>query len=115
MFNLRNIPLTGILSDLFLKIKRQLTSPPNSSRTNVDTLPLIPISMLTLVRTTYAVLGILKRKEAGYIRGVMDHLKEGGNIITILYILYIYFKIIDCTESLLTHTKAATGQELADW
>lgn len=34
----------------------------------------MPIRMLTLVRTTYAVLGILKKKEAGYMRGVIDQL-----------------------------------------
>lgn len=42
----------------------------------METLPLIPIRMFTLVRTTYAVLGILKKNEAGYIRGVIDHLPE---------------------------------------
>lgn len=52
----------------------QLTLFPNSSMTKVEMLPLMPMRMLTLVRTTYAVLGMVKRKEAGYMRGVMDHL-----------------------------------------
>lgn len=55
-------------------MKYELTLLPKSSRTNVDTLPFIPMRMLTLVKTTYAVLGILKKNDAGYIRGVMDHL-----------------------------------------
>lgn len=42
--------------------------------TKVEMLPLMPIRMLTLVRTTYAVLGILKKKDAGYMSGVIDQL-----------------------------------------
>lgn len=42
--------------------------------TKVAMLPLMPIRMLTLVRTTYAVLGTVKKKEAGYMRGVIDQL-----------------------------------------
>lgn len=45
-----------------------------SSRTKVATLPLMPMKRFTLVSTTYAVLGILNTKEAGYMRGVIDHL-----------------------------------------
>lgn len=41
------------------------------------TLPLMPMKRFTLVSTTYAVLGILNTKEAGYMRGVMDHLERG--------------------------------------
>lgn len=41
------------------------------------TLPLMPMKRFTLVSTTYAVLGILNTKEAGYMRGVMDHLARG--------------------------------------
>ena len=49
--------------------------------TKVEMLPLMPMRMLTLVRTTYAVLGILKKKEAGYIKGVMDQLEtEEGHV-----------------------------------
>lgn len=48
-----------------------------SSRTKVATLPLMPMKRFTLVSTTYAVLGILNTKEAGYMRGVMDHLARG--------------------------------------
>lgn len=51
---------------------------PNSSMTKVEMLPLMPMRMLTLVRTTYAVLGILKKKEAGYMSGVIDQLGEKG-------------------------------------
>lgn len=47
-----------------------------SSRTKVATLPLMPMKRFTLVSTTYAVLGILNTKEAGYMRGVIDHLQE---------------------------------------
>jgi len=43
----------------------------------VATLPLMPMKRFTLVSTTYAVLGILNTKEAGYMRGVMDHLARG--------------------------------------
>lgn len=37
----------------------------------------MPMKRFTLVSTTYAVLGILNTKEAGYIRGVIDHLAKG--------------------------------------
>lgn len=63
---------------------------PKSSRTNVDTLPFIPMRMLTLVKTTYAVLGILKKNDAGYIRGVMDHL-DGHKEMDKAFILVTYF------------------------
>lgn len=53
-----------------------LTSSSKSSMTKVATLPLIPMKRLMQVKTTYAVLGTLKTKEAGYIKGVMDHLQE---------------------------------------
>lgn len=43
--------------------------------TKVATLPLMPMKRLMQVRTTYAVLGTLKRKEAGYIKGVLDQLQ----------------------------------------
>lgn len=46
--------------------------------TKVEMLPLMPMRMLTLVRTTYAVLGILNKKEAGYMSGVIDQLGEKG-------------------------------------
>lgn len=47
-----------------------------SSRTKVATLPLMPMKRFTLVSTTYAVLGILNTKEAGYMRGVIDQLQD---------------------------------------
>lgn len=54
----------------------ELTLLVNSSRTNVITLALMPMKRFTLVSTTYAVLGILNIKDAGYMRGVMDHLAK---------------------------------------
>lgn len=47
-----------------------------SSRTKVAMLPLIPMKRFMDVRTTYAVLGTVNTKDAGYISGVMDHLEE---------------------------------------
>lgn len=54
------------------------TSSSNISMTKVATLPLIPMKRLMHVSTTYAVLGTLNRKDAGYIIGVMDHLGKEG-------------------------------------
>lgn len=58
----------------------KLTLLVKSSRTKVATLPLIPMKRFMLVRTTYAVLGILNKKDAGYMRGVMDHLANKNNM-----------------------------------
>lgn len=44
-------------------------------------LPLIPIKRLMQVNATYAVLGTLKMKEAGYIMGVMAHLNTAKQIV----------------------------------
>jgi hypothetical protein len=36
----------------------------------------IPRNRFVTIMTTYAVLGVLKKNDAGYIRGVTDHLEN---------------------------------------
>ena len=42
---------------------------------DVETVLVIPRKRLVTIITTYAVLGTLKKNEAGYISGVTDHLQ----------------------------------------
>lgn len=47
-----------------------------NSRTNVAIVVFIPTKRLTQIKAMYAVLETSKTKEAGYIRGVIDHLER---------------------------------------
>ena len=42
----------------------------------VEIVPIIPTSKLMKIMTMYAVLGTSNRKEAGYIKGVIDNLQK---------------------------------------
>lgn len=87
-----------------------------SSRTKVATLPLMPMKRFTLVSTTYAVLGILNTKEAGYMRGVMDHL-AGGKAATLGKHLPSLraFLVILLLEKSLTHKETEGEPAQASW
>lgn len=46
-----------------------------SCRRKVATVAVMPMKRLMTMRNTYAVLGTSNQKDAGYMMGVMDHLK----------------------------------------
>ena len=58
-----------------------------SSR-NEQTMQVMPVKRLMTMRKMYAVLGSLKKNEAGYITGVIDHLEGDVTLLNKVLILY---------------------------
>lgn len=70
----------------------------------------------TLVSTTYAVLGILNMKDAGYMRGVMDHLAKNTRwALRSLHALYEWLPTPESKRAFLTHRAKVEVPTLGDW
>ena len=64
----------------------------------METVVVIPRNRFVTIITTYAVLGTLKKNEAGYIRGVTDHLNKDMMEILINSVAYTGVKTIQNTS-----------------